>query len=123
MHDLLRDLKSAGWPSLAALVSGAAGTVWALQAGNTETVAISRATGRWILTCVASAFVGLGSWALRLWLRDLKRARIRFAKEQGRRICTCTQTGEIFIADPQRYSANEKIEVCPACHREIKVQT
>ncbi len=67
--------------------------------------------------------VFLVSWGFRLWLRDQKRERIRFAKEQGRRICTCTETGEIFVADPQRYGANEKIEICLACHREIKVQT
>jgi ribosomal protein L32 len=33
------------------------------------------------------------------WKKEQKRDRIRFAKEMGRKICTCTESGEITLLD------------------------
>ena len=37
----------------------------------------------------------LVSWLVVFWRRDAKRERVRFARENGRTICPCTESGEI----------------------------
>ncbi len=74
------------------------------------------------ISWIVAVFLGLGSWWFQLLRRDRKRQRVRHAREMGFRICHCTPSGEIFVADPKRVTATEKIEVCPVCHRELEVK-
>ena len=75
-----------------------------------------------VLTGAGTALLGLLSYLLILWKRDCQRERVRFARESGRRICTCTEIGEIMIADPRRSTATQKVEVCRSCKREKIIQ-
>jgi hypothetical protein len=121
MRDLLRELKSAALPALISFLTGIAGLVLAVQEDPSGSTTVQNTTILKIAACVASILVFLISWGVRLWLRDLKRERIKFARESGRRIRTCTETGEIMIADSSRITATSKIDTCPACRREIAV--
>ena len=48
--------------------------------------------------CVAlSLFVGLFSYTALLWRRDSKRERGRFAIEARRKICHCSEAGEVMV--------------------------
>src|SRR5437870_5351474 len=76
-----------------------------------------------VLTGAGTVLLGLLSYLVVLWRRERKRERIRFAKEMGRRICTCSEEGEVFIALPSKSTDTHKVEVCPSCRREISVQT
>jgi len=58
--------------------------------------------------------VGIVSYTYQLWRRDSKRARIKFAKEMGRQICGCTDTGEIMLLDTKDTTPS-RVFVCPKC--------
>jgi len=62
-------------------------------------------------------FLGLISYTLILWKRDQKRERIRFAREMGRHICPCTETGEIMLQTEHEQAASTF--VCPKCKAKI----
>lgn len=50
-----------------------------------------------IIGILLSCVLGLASYAVQWFLLDLKRDKIRFAKETGRTICHCTPSGEIMV--------------------------
>lgn len=70
------------------------------------------------MSAAGTILLGLVSYLAILWQRDLKRARVKFARESGRRICPCTETGEIMLhyrhTEPGSDSSIPAIR-CPAC--------
>ena len=50
-----------------------------------------------LLSAAGTVLLGLLSYLVILWRRDLKRARVKFAHETGRQICPCSDTGEIML--------------------------
>ena len=71
----------------------------------------------WLLRVLGSAVavaLAWGSYTYQLWQRDSKRARIKFAKEMGRQICGCTETGEIMLLDTED-TTPARVYVCPVC--------
>jgi hypothetical protein len=73
-----------------------------------------------LLAPLAMAFLGVlaawASWTYHLWKRDSKRERIKEAHRMGRRLCACSETGEIMTL---HYATKHSIEVycCPRCTR------
>jgi hypothetical protein len=48
-----------------------------------------------VVGVMVALVIGIFSYTYQLWQRDRKRERVRFAREHGRPICPCTETGEI----------------------------
>lgn len=69
-----------------------------------------------ILLDTGTVFLGLLSYLIVLWLRDLKRERVRFARETGRKICQCTETGEIMLLRTRQGEGGSfDAPTCPKC--------
>jgi hypothetical protein len=66
-----------------------------------------------IVGAVSVLFVGVISYTYQLWRRDRKRERVRFAREMGRHICGCTDTGEIMLLKDRSKMSSEY--ECPRC--------
>ena len=65
---------------------------------------------------VGLSVLWLVSWLVVFWRRDTKRARVRFARESGRKICSCTEVGEIMELRLKRTEhGNFDALVCPKC--------
>jgi hypothetical protein len=93
------------------------------RSNSTGEVAVRKDT----LIGIASFGVGLLGWLSSWWVvylrRDTKRERVRHAKDTGRRICPCTETGEIMLhyrhTEPDSQGAIPAIR-CPRCkHWEV----
>jgi hypothetical protein len=70
-----------------------------------------------IVFATSSVFLGLLSYLVVLWRRDLKRQRVRFARENGRKICPCSATGEIMqLRDKHTAGGSFKALFCPKCN-------
>ena len=67
-----------------------------------------------LLGASGTVLVGLLSYLVLLWRRDLKRERIRFAKEMDRAVCGCTETGEVMLLDPHTGGLS-RVYRCPLC--------
>jgi hypothetical protein len=68
----------------------------------------------WLVTVLASWI----AYTIHLVKRDRRRERIRFARDIGRRICSCTEEGIITILNPDRTILALKVESCPRCKAE-----
>ena len=89
-------------------------SVWIASIASPKgVVALQSRTLLEIAGAVSWLFVGLGAYAFQLWRRDRKRERIRFAREMGRSICGCTETGEIRLL--RRTETMYREYVCPKC--------
>ena len=66
---------------------------------------------------VGLSVVWLASWLLVYRNRDSNRDRIKFARENGRKICQCTELGEIMVFRPRKGIGDEFFDamVCPKC--------
>jgi hypothetical protein len=53
---------------------------------------------------------------VQLWLHNRKREQIRFAKEMGRSICHCTETGEIMLKEKEGSTLSAWWYKCPQCN-------
>lgn len=103
---------------LGTLLATVCTTLLARQVTPQGDVLLSKATLTSTGTGAVTVFVGLLSYLAILWRRDQKRERIRFAKEMGRRICNCSETGEI-MTETKVVVPESGLEVwalvCPRC--------
>jgi len=82
---------------LGTLLLGILGTLIVGKASKAGTVTLQTDTAIAIAGFAISVICCLGTYAFQLWRMDNKRERVKFAKEMGRKICPCTNTGEIMI--------------------------
>ena len=57
-------------------------------------------------------------WLIVYICRDMKREKVRHAKEMGRKICPCTETGEIMIHITRQQPGRDQtysVLHCPKC--------
>ena len=69
-----------------------------------------------ICTAFGALILAWASWSYGIWVRDSKRQRVKDAHGLGRRLCACTESGEILT---YHHDIAHSIEVysCPNCTR------
>jgi hypothetical protein len=113
MKDWLETHKKDAAALLAIALSGFLTTFLGAKVSLQGDVTLSKETILKLSGWVVSSVVVLAAYVYQLRKRDSKRERIKFAKEMGRRICPCTEEGEIMLLKDSGIPANEY--ECPRC--------
>ena len=100
------------WP-LVTLLSGGFLHLVARQTSPQGTTELETKTLLESVAWLVSVFLGLGAWTYQLWKRDRKRERVKDATSLGRRICPCSETGEIMVR-VDGYIEHDTLR-CPCC--------
>lgn len=117
MKELLQINKKEALSSFLTLVLAGAAYWFPGMLSPSGQVTMPREQAIRIVGVVAAIILGLLSYTIQLWRLQKKRERIRFAKETGRQICQCTETGEIMLLVKRDQMASEL--VCRVCKRQF----
>ena len=113
MNEFLKRIDKWWLYSLLPLLSGGLSKWLSVRAIGADTLVIPTKSLSNLIAIGAAMVVLTGSLAVRYWLRDTKRAQVKFAKDMGRPICGCTPAGEIMIQQSV-YGTRLAFE-CPRC--------
>jgi hypothetical protein len=97
MNNPLKTYKEEARSFLPAATLALLAWLWPGKVSPSGTVTLTKEEALRTVVVLVALFGGVCSYAYQMWKHQRKRERIRFAREMGRRICNCSETGEIMV--------------------------